>query len=185
MTPDEEAKLNELGMVSPLALLPAIPTRPVSGANITTAWGQAVHDATFGENSTVDVRDGWTQTDMAANVPDGTLMGRAGMTGAGTYSHPLAGLAGAIIGGYWRVNALPSAGSIRLQVRAGGSTAPDVIVIDNASATTGSFRLATPLDIFSAGTGLNVLYGTTSNLAPTTLDINVGLVVAYDYSANP
>jgi hypothetical protein len=124
------------------------------------------------------VREGWYLADIAAGVADGTVMPRFGLNSS--HTQLLAGLAGRVIGLIWRVTAAPSAGSIRVQVRTGGVTSPDVQAINASSGTSGVMTLATP-QTFSPGTQINPVYGSDAGLTPTTVDLGCGLVVAYNY----
>jgi hypothetical protein len=124
------------------------------------------------------VREGWYLADIAAGVADGTVVPRFGFNSS--HTQLLAGLAGRVIAIVWRVTAAPTAGAIRVQARTGGVTSPDVVVINNASGTSGVLTLATP-QTFSAGTQINPVYGSDAGLTPTTIDLGAGLVVAYNY----
>jgi hypothetical protein len=160
---------------------PAIPARPSTGQVITTAWGQAVHDAAFGNGVWYDVRDGWQIDNIAAGVADGTSMPRFGSTNLVAYSSaPLAGLAGRLVGMFYRANGVPSAGAIRVQARCGGSSPPELITYTVGSPNTGVVMFATQLG-FVATSSLSVLYGSDAGLVPVTVDLGIGLIVAYNY----
>jgi hypothetical protein len=160
---------------------PAIPTRPTTGQVIATAWGQAVHDAVFGIGVWYDIRDGWQIDNIPAGVADGTSMPRFGTVNTIAYSSaPLAGLAGRLVGMFYRANGVPSAGAIRVQARCGGSSPPELITYAAGSANTGIVMFATQLG-FAATSSLSVLYGSDANLAPVTVDLGIGLIVAYNY----
>lgn len=184
VTPAEAAQLEALGLVEPRALLPAVPTRPSSGATIATAWGQAVHDATFGAATILDVREGWSVLDIVTTTADGTPFSRFGL---GTSNPPqgLAAFAGAVIGIAWRLSAGISTGTLRLQAKVGSTVDAQVITATSASGASSSDRFATPIP-FAASAHLAPVYGTTSGFAPSgSLDLYVQLLVAYDYSATP
>jgi hypothetical protein len=155
--------------------LPAVPPRPVGGQTISSVWGQAVHDSQFGLATMPDVRDGWRQVDLPANLAQSDLARADGGTS------PLAGLNGSVVGFYWRKAGTITAGTINLSAQVGSNISPPA-VLDSASGSTGVTMLATPIT-FVAGTAIRMSVNTVG-LAPLTVDITAaGLIVMYDYVA--
>jgi hypothetical protein len=152
--------------------LPAVPTRPVSGAAIATTWGTAVHDALFGAASIPDVRDGWRVVDAAANQAKLDMP-----RGDGSQS-PLAGFNGSIVGFWYRLQGSITSGTLNIGAQAGSTVSPDTVL--SAGATLGVVMLATPI-AFTPTTAIRMFYSTVS-LAPITVDISSGLIVRYDYT---
>jgi hypothetical protein len=159
---------------------PNVPTRPTSAAIITTAWGQAIHDAVFGKTVILDVRDGWSKVDVPANTPDQTFLLHNGQA-----VQPISGLIGSVIGIWARCSALPTAGVIRIMVRVGTTWAPDFLTFQAGAQSAQSIRLATPL-VVNTTTAIQMGYGADAGLLPNnSVDINCGLILGYDYRASP
>lgn len=165
---EEDTKL------APRIALPAVPTRPVSGAPIATAWGQAVHDTQFAAGSLVDIRDGWYKSGIVASAVDVDIpMGNG-------QASPLIGMPGEIFGLWYRIGGTITAGTLSLKGKA-GSTNSDPINLGVGASGLNTFYFPQTIQVPSVGTAIRVVYSTTSDFLPLTISINAGLLVRYDY----
>jgi len=159
-------------------VLPVVPARPVAGAEIAVDWGQAVHDVTF-LTGTPDVRDGWGEDNIAANVASRDLLRRDGQ------SSPISGFAGVIIGIVWRRSGTITAGKISLYGKSGSQTSEEVPFTSTLNtATSGVALFAAPYIYFTNATAIRIAVASTADLLPLTVDFTqVGLLLRYDYVA--
>ena len=159
--------------------MPAVPTRPASGADITTTWGRAVHDALFLPATAPDVRDGWGEQNIAAGQAVRDLA-RISLD-----QPPIAGWNGSIVGIVWRRSGAITAGKLSLYAKSGSQVSPVVEMTSTLNtATSGNIFFAAPHITFTAATSIRMAIETTSDFAPATIDLTqCGLVVRYDYRA--